>query len=70
MRCSSIQGNLDKCGYMPRKGEGPKSVDDDVWEVPCGNKEHQGIVSVVTFTSAIISASLIVFTSISHSTLT
>lgn len=69
LRCSSIQGNLDKCGYMPRKGEGPKSV-DDVWEVPCGNKEHQGIVSVVTFTSAIISASLIVFTSISHSTLT
>lgn len=41
-----------------------------VWEVPCGNKEHAGIVSLVTFISAIASASLIVVTSIRHSYLT
>ncbi|KAL3499968.1 hypothetical protein ACH5RR_039061 [Cinchona calisaya] len=36
-----------------------------VWEVPCGKKEHAEIVSIVTFISAILSALLIVWTSVS-----
>lgn len=38
-----------------------------IWEVPCGIKEHAGVVSAVTFLSAIVSALLIVKTSIYHS---
>ncbi|KAK2976388.1 hypothetical protein RJ640_017804 [Escallonia rubra] len=38
-----------------------------VWDVPCGIKEHTGIVSVVTFFSAIVSALLIVFTAFHYS---
>ncbi|CAI9094240.1 OLC1v1029942C1 [Oldenlandia corymbosa var. corymbosa] len=37
------------------------------WEVPCGNKEHTQIVAVVTFASAVLSAFLIILTSVSYS---
>ena len=33
-----------------------------VWEIPCGIEEHSGVVSVVTFISAVLSAFLIVLT--------
>ena len=35
-----------------------------VWEIPCGIEEHSGVVSAVTFISAVLSAFLIVLTSI------
>ncbi|KAL2538942.1 phosphatidylinositol-glycan biosynthesis class X protein [Forsythia ovata] len=38
-----------------------------VWEVPCGIKEHVGVVSAVTFLSAMMSSLLIVSTSMYHS---
>ncbi|KAL2539008.1 phosphatidylinositol-glycan biosynthesis class X protein [Forsythia ovata] len=41
-----------------------------VWEVPCGIKEHVGVVSAVTFLSAMMSSLLIVSTSMYHSHIT
>lgn len=38
-----------------------------IWEIPCGIKEHAGVVSAVTFGFAIVTALLIVLTSISYS---
>lgn len=37
-----------------------------VWEIPCGVKQHSGVVSVVTFVSAVVAAILIVLTSICY----
>lgn len=72
----SIEGDLiqqqQNCVFVMATDQITKSeaVPIVVWEVPCGNKEHAGIVSLVTFISAIASASLIVVTSIRHSYLT
>lgn len=61
------EGNLhDKSCLLGLTDQGVKDEDGNiVWEVPCGNKEHEKIVSFVTFISAILSALLIVWTSVS-----
>ncbi|KAI7994514.1 hypothetical protein LOK49_LG11G02123 [Camellia lanceoleosa] len=48
-------------------GSNSKSQAVVVWEIPCGIKERSGVVSVVTFISAIVSAILIVLASIYYS---
>lgn len=65
------EGNLQEksCLLVPTD-QGLKYEDGNiVWEVPCGNKDHAKIVSFVTFISAILSALLIVWTSLSSSTI-
>ncbi|KAI8546897.1 hypothetical protein RHMOL_Rhmol07G0155100 [Rhododendron molle] len=37
------------------------------WDIPCGIKEHNGIVSVVTFVSAVVSALFIVLATVCYS---
>ncbi|KAL2518329.1 hypothetical protein Adt_14576 [Abeliophyllum distichum] len=68
MRCSfegkAINGS---CLFMPINDGVNYTASRVVWEVPCGIEEHAGIVSAVTFLSAIVSALLIVSTSIYHS---
>lgn len=74
LRCSVEGESLQRqsCVVMMPTGQITKfdAVPSVVWEVPCGNKEHAGMVSLVTFVSAIVSASVIVLTSIRHSYLT
>ncbi|KAL6986240.1 hypothetical protein U1Q18_019607 [Sarracenia purpurea var. burkii] len=63
LRCS-VEGkpqNLSCLFALTGNGSESQTI---VWEIPCGIKEHSGFVSVVTFISAVVSALLIVLTSI------
>ncbi|KAI7995489.1 Phosphatidylinositol-glycan biosynthesis class X protein [Camellia lanceoleosa] len=64
----NIEGKsqLDSCLFT-QTGSNSKSQAVVVWEIPCGIKERSGVVSVVTFISAIVSAILIVLASIYYS---
>ncbi|CAK9170043.1 unnamed protein product [Ilex paraguariensis] len=71
LRCS-IEGKShnESCLFMSTHGGAESQVVAAVWEVPCGIKEHEGVVSVITFITAIVSALLIVLTSIHYSDIT
>ncbi|XP_028067560.1 uncharacterized protein LOC114270302 [Camellia sinensis] len=60
------KSQLDSCLFT-QTGSNSKSQALVVWEIPCAIKEHSGVVSVVTFISAIVSAILIVVASIYYS---
>lgn len=66
--CCSTEGDVPKtsCQSMPTNHIPDKKA-NPIWEIPCGNKEHAGVVSAITFGFAIATALLIVWTSISYS---
>nr|GMD16652.1 phosphatidylinositol-glycan biosynthesis class X protein [Ipomoea batatas] len=66
MQCS-IERTMEKCLFPLSYRNGESKADEVVWEIPCGDKEHAGIVSAITFMSAILSALLIILVSIYYS---
>ncbi|XP_059644486.1 uncharacterized protein LOC132286232 [Cornus florida] len=65
MRCSlKGRSNNQSCLFMLTNNSAESESGGVVWKVPCGNKEHARAVSTVTFLSAVVSALLIVLTSI------
>nr|GMD40173.1 phosphatidylinositol-glycan biosynthesis class X protein [Ipomoea batatas] len=67
MRCSIERKTMEKCLFPLSYRNGESKGDEVVWEIPCGDKEHAGIVSAITFMSAILSALLIILVSIYYS---
>nr|GMD43448.1 phosphatidylinositol-glycan biosynthesis class X protein [Ipomoea batatas] len=67
MRCSIERKTMEKCLFPLSYRNGESKADEVVWEIPCGDKEHAGIVSAITFMSAILSALLIILVSIYYS---
>lgn len=55
------------CSLSPITSSGVLELDDIVWSMPAGIKAHSRAVSVVTFTSALLSASLIIIASLRSS---
>lgn len=55
------------CLFVPADNDIKLESIPVAWEVPCGSKEHTNTVSIVTFISAVVSALLIVLTSVRHS---
>uniref|UniRef100_A0A5B7BE30 Putative phosphatidylinositol-glycan biosynthesis class X protein n=1 Tax=Davidia involucrata TaxID=16924 RepID=A0A5B7BE30_DAVIN len=68
IRCS-IEGKShnQSCLFMSNNDSAGSKNGAVVWKVPCGIKEHAGAVFVVTYLSAVVSALLIVLTSIYYS---
>ncbi|KAI8530494.1 hypothetical protein RHMOL_Rhmol11G0063400 [Rhododendron molle] len=63
LRCNvDEKSHDDSCLFMVT-GSSDESQ-SDVWEIPCGITEHSGVVSIVSFVSAVVAAFLIVLTSI------
>lgn len=67
--CCNIEENAGNrsCLSMGTNPILEKEDSSDIWEIPCGIKEHARIVSVVTFAFAVITALLLVSTSITYS---
>ncbi|KAL3834939.1 hypothetical protein ACJIZ3_009675 [Penstemon smallii] len=68
--CCGVDGKASKtsCLFMPVNCSSYGDKDSPViWEIPCGNKEHAGVVSAVTFGCTIGAAFLIVLASICYS---
>ncbi|XP_058093586.1 uncharacterized protein LOC131239748 [Magnolia sinica] len=67
MRCEPEKSQHEDCLWTSI-AEDRESTSDEVvvWPIPCGNAAHAGIVSTVTFLSALISAVSILFTAIYH----
>ncbi|GFQ06781.1 phosphatidylinositol-glycan biosynthesis class x protein, partial [Phtheirospermum japonicum] len=68
--CCDLDGNVPNrsCLFMPIDHIVPDNKASAViWDIPCGNKEHAGVVSAVTFGFAIVTAVLIVVTSVCYS---
>lgn len=67
--CCSTGGNVPKtsCQSIPMNHIPGKKANPVTWEIPRGNKEHAGVVSAITFGFAIVTALIIVSTSISYS---
>ncbi|KAF7138680.1 hypothetical protein RHSIM_Rhsim07G0130800 [Rhododendron simsii] len=55
------------CLFIPTGNSAEESQTGIAWDIPCGIKEHNGIVSVVTFVSAVVSAFFIVLATICNS---
>ncbi|CAA2953736.1 phosphatidylinositol-glycan biosynthesis class X -like [Olea europaea subsp. europaea] len=67
LRCSSEGKSFNRnCLFMLTDDSVNYESNPVVWEVPCGIKEHAGVVFAVTFLIAIVTALLIVLTSIYH----
>ncbi|KAK0590319.1 hypothetical protein LWI29_025347 [Acer saccharum] len=64
-----LEGKLhnQSCLYIPMTDSDESRIGTAVWRIPCGFKEHAGVVSVVTLISAFLSTLLIVLTSICFS---
>ncbi|XP_057479170.1 uncharacterized protein LOC130766519 [Actinidia eriantha] len=67
MRCNIEEEAHNQSCLFVQTGSGDESRTDIVWEVPCGIEEHSGVVSVVTFVSAAVSALFIVLAAIHYS---
>ena len=67
MRCNIEEETLNHSCLFVQTGSGDESRTGIVWEVPCGIEEHSGVVSVVTFVSAAVSALFIVLAAIHYS---
>ncbi|XP_057480343.1 uncharacterized protein LOC130767482 isoform X2 [Actinidia eriantha] len=67
MHCSIEEEAHNQSCLFVQTGSGDESRTDIVWEVPCGIEEHSGVVSVVTFVSAAVSALFIVLAAIHYS---
>ncbi|KAI3453378.1 hypothetical protein Pfo_010041 [Paulownia fortunei] len=67
--CCSLEGNVlnRSCLFMPNNHILDDKASPVIWEIPCGIKEHAGVVSAVTFGFAIVTSLLIVLTSICYS---
>ncbi|KAL3645555.1 hypothetical protein CASFOL_010735 [Castilleja foliolosa] len=68
--CCCLDGNVlnKSCLFMPIDHIAPDNKARAVtWDIPCGNKEHAGVVYAVTFGFASVAAMLIVLTSICYS---
>ncbi|KAH6810232.1 hypothetical protein C2S51_023994 [Perilla frutescens var. frutescens] len=67
--CCSTETNVPKksCQSIPTNHITGKNASRVIWEIPCGNKDHAGVVSAVTFGFAIATALLIVLASVSYS---
>ncbi|XP_077220625.1 uncharacterized protein LOC143854510 [Tasmannia lanceolata] len=67
MRCR-VEKSQEEFLWMPIAWDGDSmNTDIAVWQIPCGNRVHAGVVSAVTFVSAIVSALSIVFSAILYS---
>nr|GMD43444.1 phosphatidylinositol-glycan biosynthesis class X protein-like [Ipomoea batatas] len=67
MQCNIERKSMEKCLFPLSYRNSESKADEVVWEIPCGDKEHAGIVSAITFMSAILSALLIILVSIYYS---
>lgn len=65
--CCNIEENVANRSCQSSTPMFDREANSDVWEIPCGIKEHAGIVSVVTFAVAGIAALLLVSTSVTYS---
>lgn len=66
LRCRPEEVQNETCSWGVRNLDSvTKSV---VWRIPCGNEAHTGIVSSVTFVSALLCSLAIVFSAIRFST--
>ncbi|KMS95558.1 hypothetical protein BVRB_007040 [Beta vulgaris subsp. vulgaris] len=68
MRCK-MHGNspAHSCSLSRITSSGSLELDDTIWSIPAGVKAHSGTVSIVTFASALLSASLIIIASLRSS---
>lgn len=55
------------CLFILTGNSAEESQTGIAWDIPCGIKEHNGIVSVVTFVSAVVSALFIVLATVCYS---
>uniref|UniRef100_A0A803MRS5 Phosphatidylinositol-glycan biosynthesis class X protein n=1 Tax=Chenopodium quinoa TaxID=63459 RepID=A0A803MRS5_CHEQI len=55
------------CSLLPITSSGSLELDDIVWTIPAGIKAHSRMVSVVTFMSALLSATFIIIASLQSS---
>ncbi|KAL6579111.1 hypothetical protein OROMI_009327 [Orobanche minor] len=67
--CCNLDGNIRNrsCIFMPNNHMANKKASPVIWEIPCGIKEHAGVVSAVTFGFATVAAMLIVLASLCYS---
>lgn len=55
------------CLFSSISGTDAGEVDDIVWSIPAGIKAHARMVSIITFSSALLSAALIIVASLRSS---
>ena len=67
MRCNIEEEAHNQSCIFVQTCSGHESRTGIVWEVPCGIEEHSGVVSVVRFVSAAVSALFIVLAAIHYS---
>nr|GMD55834.1 phosphatidylinositol-glycan biosynthesis class X protein-like [Ipomoea batatas] len=67
VQCSIERKTKERCLFPLSYCNAESKADEVLWEIPCGDKEHAGIVSAITFMSAILSALLIILISIYYS---
>ncbi|KAK4416956.1 hypothetical protein Salat_2521100 [Sesamum alatum] len=67
MCCSlEVNGFKRSCAYFPTNNISDYKASSLIWEVPCGIREHAGVVSAVTYCFALVSALLIMVTSVCY----
>ncbi|XP_011070311.1 phosphatidylinositol-glycan biosynthesis class X protein isoform X2 [Sesamum indicum] len=61
MCCSlEVNGFKRSCAYLPTNNISDYKASPLAWEIPCGIREHAGVVSAITYCFALVSALLIV----------